>query len=126
MMETFYNVCIYLFMAACLFASMSAAWRQSRDEDRQGQVRKRGIEVEAEILGRYLAGAAQGSPLASSRQVLMTPSDPLELELRYVFDGKEIISRGRVSQATFLRSRGLKTLPVKILPEQPESWAAMV
>lgn len=56
----------------------------------------------------------------------MTPSDPLELELRYLFNRKEIISRGRVSQTTFFRTRGLKTLPVKILPEQPESWAAMV
>lgn len=51
--------------------------------------------------------------------------DPLELELRYVFDGREIVSRGRVSVKTFFHTRGMKTLKIKVSPERPEQWAAL-
>jgi len=49
--------------------------------------------------------------------------DPRELELRYLYDGREIVSRRRVSVETFFRARGMKTLKIKVLPDHPEQWA---
>ena len=51
--------------------------------------------------------------------------DSRELELRYLYDGREIVSRRRVSVETFFRARGMKTLKIKVLPDQPEQWAAV-
>jgi hypothetical protein len=84
-----------------------------------------GIELEAEILARYEAGAFQGSELAKNRQGQMASWDRLELELRYVFAGREIVSRGQVSIETFFHTRGMKTLKIKILPARPEDWVAL-
>jgi hypothetical protein len=55
----------------------------------------------------------------------MASWDPRELELRYVFDGREIVSRGRVSIETFFRTRRMKTLKIKVSPEHPEQWTAL-
>jgi hypothetical protein len=84
-----------------------------------------GVELEAEILARYEMGALQGSELAKARQGQMASWDPLELELRYVSAGREIVSRGRVSTETFFHTRGMKTLKIKILPDRPEDWVAL-
>ena len=84
-----------------------------------------GVELEAEVLARYEAGALQGSELAKARQVYMTAWDPRELELRYTFDGREIVRRNRVSAETFFHTRGMKTLRIKILPDHPEDWVAL-
>ena len=126
MAETIADIFCYLFLAACFVAALSAGWRQLRDEGRRADVSRRGVDLEAEVLGRYEAGEAEGKSLVKGRQVLMAPWDPLELELRYVFDGREIVSRGRVSQKTFFRTRGMRTVPIRVLSERPESWAAMV
>lgn len=93
-------------------------------EDRQGReaIQRGGVELEAEIMGRYEAGALAGSELAKMRQGMMGSEDPLELELRYTFGDREIVSRGRVSTKTYFHARGLKTLKVKVSPEQPEEW----
>jgi len=126
MAEIIANIFWDLFLAVCFVAALSAGWRQLRDESRRTDVSRRGVDLEAEVLGRYEAGEAQGTSLIQGRQVLMAPWDPLELELRYAFDGREIVSRGRVSQKTFFRTRGMKTVPIRVLREKPESWAAMV
>ncbi|HEY4588408.1 MAG TPA: hypothetical protein VIJ02_08450 [Thermoanaerobaculia bacterium] len=126
MAETIANIFWGLFYAACFAAALHVGWLQLRDEGRRTDVSRRGVDLEAEVLGRYEAGEAEGKSLVKGRQVLMAPWDPLELELRYVFDGREIVSRGRVSQKTFFRTRGMKTVPIRVLREKPESWAAMV
>jgi len=82
-----------------------------------------GVELEAEVLGRYEAGAAAGSDDAKRRQPLMSSWDPLELELRYSFDGREIVSRRPVSVETFFHTRGMKMLRIKVRPDRPEDWA---
>jgi len=126
MFEGIGNFLVFAMYAAIGLAVLSVALRESRNRDLQWDVRRRGVEVEAEILGRFEAGAPQGSEMAKARQPMMASWDPLELELRYVFGDREIVSRGRVSVKTFFHSRGMKTLKVKVLPEQPEKWAALV
>ena len=77
------------------------------------------VRLEAEILARYENGALVGSELAKARQTMGSANDPLELEIRYAFDGREIVSRGEVPVDLFFHARGLKTLKIKILPERP-------
>lgn len=87
-----------------------------------------GVELDAEILGRYEAGEIAGSEAAKRRQALVSFWGPLEarleLELRYYFDGQEIVSRREVSVETFFHTRGMTTLRIKIRPEWPEAWVA--
>ena len=78
------------------------------------------------VLGRFEAGALEGSGLAKARQSQMASWDPLELELRYVFQGQEIVSRRRVPVKTFFRTRGMKTVKIKVLPDRPEQWVAII
>ncbi|HEY0513479.1 MAG TPA: hypothetical protein VGH73_16335 [Thermoanaerobaculia bacterium] len=85
-----------------------------------------GVELDAKVLAHYEAGALMGSELAKMRQPLMSSWDPLEIELRYRFGEREIVSRRRVSVETFFRTRGMKVLRIKILPDRPEEWAAVV
>ncbi len=56
---------------------------------------------------------------------MMATWDPLELELRYVFAGREIVSRRRVSVETFFRTRSLKTIEIQVSPRKPEQWIAL-
>ncbi|HEX6899703.1 MAG TPA: hypothetical protein VF789_08320 [Thermoanaerobaculia bacterium] len=121
--EHIFNLLFFAFSAAILIAALAAHYRKSSNLASQDEVAFRGVEVEAEVLGRFLAGAPEGSDLAKRRQVLMTPDDPLELELRYVFDGRAIVSRGEVSTETFFRTRGMKSLKIKVFPSMPERWA---
>ena len=116
------TLAIYLAIAV---ACLAAWWREGRDRRKQQDALRRGVEVEAEILSRFEAGAVQGSELAKARQSLMTSWDPLELELRYVFGGREIVSRGRVPVDIFFRTRQRTTLKVKVNPDQPEIWVAL-
>ena len=125
MAETIFDLLSLGFMAAIFIAVMAVAFRESRNRWLQEDIARRGIEVEAEILARFEMGALEGSELAKARQPLMATWDPLELELRYVFDGREIVSRGRVSVKTFFRVRGMETLKIKISPDQPEQWVAL-
>ena len=120
------NLLTFAVFAVVGIAILMVWFEQDRDQQRQARVRRgSGIELEAEILARYEARALQGSELAKARQVYMTPLDPRELELRYTFDGRDIVSRGRVSAETFFRTRGMKTLKIKILPDRPEDWVAL-
>lgn len=125
MAELIVNLLCATMMIATFIAVLGVAFRESKNQRMQQDVLRRGVELEAEILARFEAGAPQGSDLAKARQPLMAPWDPLELELRYVFDGREIVSRGRVSAKTFFRTRGMKTLKVKVSPDRPEQWAAI-
>lgn len=101
------------------------AQRAGRDRRQREEIYTSGVELEAEILARYEAGALVGSDLWKARQVLMSAEDAHELELRYSCDGREIVSRGRVSSETFFHTRGMKTLKIKVLPDSPEDWAAL-
>ena len=114
-----------LFVAFLAASFIAAALRPDPRPQRHAEVFRWGVEVEAEILGRFEAGAPQGSELAKGRQMMMASWDPLELELRYVFDGREIVSRGQVSTEIFFRTRGLKTLKIQVSPSEPERWAAI-
>jgi hypothetical protein len=86
------------------------------------------VELDAEILGRYEAGEVAGSEAAKRRQAMVGFWGPLEarleLELRYSFAGREIVSRCEVSVETFFHTRGMTTLRIKIRPERPEAWVA--
>lgn len=106
-------------------AVMSANLHEVQIWRKQDEIALRGVEVDAEIVARYEAGALRGSELAKARHSQMASWDPLELELRYVFDGREIVSRGRVSIETYYRTRSSKTLKVKVSPDQPELWTAL-
>ena len=74
---------------------------------------------------RFEAGVQQGARPAGARQWYIASWDPRELELRYVFDGREIVSRGRVPIETFFRTRRMTTLKIKISPQHPEQWTAL-
>jgi hypothetical protein len=120
------NLITLVAYAAIGIALLMVSFEQVRNREKQEKIQRgSGIELEAEILARYEAGALQGSELAKARQVYMAPWDPLELELRYTFDGREIVSRGRVSSETFFHTRGMKALKIKILPASPEEWVAL-
>jgi len=113
-------------MAAAFISLIGVARRDFKYLRVQKDVLRRGVELDAEILSRFEAGALQGSELAKARQPFMASWDPYELELRYVLDGREIVSRGRVSTETFFHTRSMKTLRIKVAPDQPERWAALV
>lgn len=113
------------FIFAIFTAGAGVVSRDSQNWWRQKDILRRGVELEAEILARFEAGAPQGSELAKARQPLMASWDPLELELRYVYNGREIVSRGRVPVEAFLRTRAMKTLRIKVSPDRPEHWAAL-
>lgn len=120
------NLLTFALYAAIGVALLMISFEQARNREKQERIhRGSGTELEAEILARYEAGALQGSELAKARQMYMAPWDPRELELRYTFDGREIVSRGRVSPEIFFHTRGMKVLKIKILPDRPEEWAAL-
>lgn len=115
-----------VFMVAVVIAALRAALADSDARYRRERIALQGVEVEAEILGRFEAGAPKGSKLLMARVPYMASWDPRELELRYVFEGREIVSRGRVSIETFFRTRRMKTLKIKVSREHPEHWAALI
>jgi hypothetical protein len=125
MAETIGDLILWAFMAAVVVSVFGIALRDAKNRRMQEDIVASGVELEAEILARFEAGALKGSELAKARQPLMASWDPYELELRYVFGGREIISRGRVSSETFFRTRPMKTLRIKVSPRQPEKWAAL-
>ncbi len=112
-------------MAAVVVSVLSVTRRGPQNWTMQGDVLLLGIELEAEILARFEAGALQGSELAKARQPLMASWDPFELELRYVLGGQEIISRSQVSREIFFRTRSMKTLRIKVFPDRPKEWATL-
>jgi len=120
--QIFLTLIVY---GAIFIALLGVSFRESQDLQMQTDVARWGVEVEAEILGHFEAGALQGSELWKYRQTAMATWDSLELELRYLFDGREIVSRGRVSTELFFRTRGMKTLKIKVSPERPEQWTAL-
>jgi hypothetical protein len=119
------DLLMWAFMVAVLVSVFILAGRDLQSRQTREDVLRSGVQLEAEILARFEAGATQGSELAKARQPLMAPWDPLELELRYVFNGREIVSRRRVSSETFFHTRSMNTLRIKVLPGQPEEWAAL-
>lgn len=121
-----FDVLAVIFMVAVFIAAMNAALGDADARYRRERIALQGVEVEAEIVGRFEAGAPQGSKLSMARVPYMASWDPRELDLRYVFEGREIVSRGRVSIETFFRTRRMKTLKIKVSPEHPEHWAALV
>ena len=123
--EGIVNVLYLAFFVAILVAVFDATFREASSRSLQEQIARTGVEVEAEILARFEAGAPQGSKLSKARLPYIASWDPRELELRYVFDGREIVSRGRVPIETFFRTRRMKTLKIKVSPEHPEQWAAL-
>ena len=123
--ELIINLIFLAFLIAIFVAGSGVSSRNWQSRRMQEDVLRRGVELEAEILTRFEAGAPQGSELAKARQPLMASWDPLELELRYVFNGREIVSRGQVSVETFFRTRAMKTLKIKVSPDRPELWAAL-
>lgn len=123
--ELIIDLFYFAFLVAIVVALAGVASRNARNRGMQLDVLQRGVEVEAEILARFESGALQGSELAKARQPQMASWDPLELELRYLFDGREIVSRGQVPVEIFFRTRSRKTLKIKVSPEHPEQWAAL-
>jgi hypothetical protein len=120
-----FDYLLFAFMAAVFIAVWGMARRELLSRQVQKDVARKGVEVEAEILARFEAEAPAGSELAKHRQSFMASWDPLELELRYVVDQREIVSRGRVSAETFFHTRGMKTLKIKVDPERPQDWTAL-
>ncbi len=113
------------FAVAVAISLLSVALKALKNRRMQENAILRGVFVEAEILARFEAGALTGSERAKARRPFIAPWDSLELELRYVFDGREIVSRGQVSSEAFRRLRSKKTVAIKIIPERPEEWAAL-
>ncbi len=113
-----------LYVAGAIALSVSAL-KAGRNRRRREETYLGGVELEAEILARYENGALVGSELAKARQTMGSANDPLELELRYAFDGREIVSRGQIPVDIFFRARGMKTLKIKVLPASPEDWVAL-
>ena len=109
----------FALMLAIFLAALASHLRRSGNRRIQEEIARRGVELEAEVLARYEAGELEGSELAKARQSQMASWDPLEMELRYVLDGREIVSRRQVSVETFFRTRGMKTLKVKVAPKRP-------
>lgn len=125
MAETIFNFLLYAFMAAILVAVMSISLRRSAIGQRQEAILRDGVVLEAEILARFEAGELKGSEKAKARQAVWAPWDTNELELRYVFNGNEIVSRGQVSSETYIRTRALSTLKIKVSSDQPEQWVPL-
>jgi hypothetical protein len=118
----------YVIAALCAAGGIAlavCAERADQERRQREETYTRGVELEAEILARYEAGEPPGSELAKLRQTMGSANDPLELELRYVVDGREIVSRGEVPVDIFFRARGMKTLKIKIRPDCPEDWVAL-
>lgn len=103
-------------------AILGIGFAVGEDRMRRQAIERSGVEVEAEVLGRYDAGMPTGEGIPKGPQPLRSAEDPLELELRYTFGGREIVSRGRVSTKAYFHARGVKTLKVKVSPERPEEW----
>lgn len=125
MFEILFNLLCFAFIFAAIAAILQADFRNSHVLLIQKGILRRGTEVEAEILARFEGGAPYGSERAKALQPYLASWDPRELELRYSFDGREIISRGRVTPETFFRTRSMKTLKVKVDPDKPEQWATL-
>jgi len=113
---------LLIFYGAVIVAALWYGVVSTEDRQRRETIQRGGVELEAEILGRYDAGMPAGTALAKTPMPLRGMEDPLELELRYTFGDREIVSRGRVSTKTYFHTRGLKTLTVKVSPERPEEW----
>lgn len=125
MSELILNLLFLVFTAAVFIAALSMAFKNAKSSRMREDILHRGVEIQAEILARFEAGEPEGSEKAKMRLPLLASWDPRELELRDVYDGREIVSRGRVPVETFFRTRALKTLKIKVLPDQPELWAAL-
>ncbi len=125
MAEMIANFLTYAFMAAIVLALIGISVQRTRTSQRQEAILRQGVVLEAEILARFEAGELKGSEKAKARQAVWAPWDTNELELRYVFNGKEIVSRGQVSAETYIRTRALSTLKIKVSPNQPEQWVAL-
>jgi hypothetical protein len=123
--ENVANFLLVAFMAAIVVAALNAFFQDDRAREQREEALRSGVEVEAEVLGRFEAGAPQGSKKAKARLAYMASWDPRELELRYVFEGREIVSRCRVSSETFIHTRGMKRLKIKVSPDRPEQWAVV-
>jgi hypothetical protein len=108
--------------AAMAIAMLGIGFTVGEDRMRRQAIQRGGVEVEAEVLRRYDAGMPSGEGIPKGPQPLRSAEDPLELELRYTFGDREIVSRGRVSTKTYFHARGMKTLKVKVSPERPEEW----
>ena len=108
--------------AAMAVAMLGIGFTVGEDRMRRQAIQRSGVEVDAEVLGRYDAGMPSGEGIPKGPQPLRSAEDPLELELRYTFGGREIVSRGRVSPKAYFHTRGVKTLKVKVSPERPEEW----
>jgi hypothetical protein len=118
------NLLTLAIFAAIFIALMLVSAQDSQIQGMQERAARWGVEVEAEILGHFEAGIPLGK--REGLQPVIASWDPLELELRYIFNGREIISRGRVPIETFFRTRSMKTLKIKVSPDRPEQWAALV
>lgn len=116
------NLLWLAFLVTVIATALYGSLQGSLDPEEEADIARRGAEVEAEILGHFEAGIPLG------KGIRPTPAswDPLELELRYVFNGREIVSRRRVPLAMFFRTRGMKTLKIKVSPDQPKQWVALV
>ena len=126
MLEPIGNFLGWAFFAAIVLSLLIISNRRAKVGLQQEEIlRRNGVELDAEILARYEAGELKGSEKAKARQSVWAPYDTNELELRYTYEGKEIISRGLVSAETYIQTRGLTTLRIKILPEQPEQWVPL-
>jgi hypothetical protein len=112
---------VFIFYGAFVIAALIYGASVAEDRQRREAIRRAGVELEAEILERYDAGVPSREALKSPMP-LRSSEDPLELELRYTFEGREIVSRSRISTKTYFHTRGLKTLKIKVSPEQPEEW----
>ncbi len=115
----------FLFISAVLVGCLRAVSRWLPKVLSPGKTFPRGVEVEAEIVARFEAGAPYGSDLAKARHPMMASWDLLELELRYFFNGREIVSRRSVAIDTFFRTRSVKTLRIVVPPGKPEWWTAL-
>lgn len=125
MLENVGNFLFVAFAAAVVLAVLNASFKDSEAREQREEALRSGVEVEAEVLGRFEMDAPQGSKKAKARLPFMAPWDPRELELRYVFEGREIVSRCRVSDETFIHTRGMKRLKIKVSPSRPEQWAVV-
>ncbi len=124
-METIVNVLSWLFMIGVVIAIFSVGTDEARAFRRQEQVLLHGEEVDAEILGRFEFGEPQGTAEARRRRPYLAPYDPRELELRYLFRGREIVSRCRVPIDTYMATKAMKSVTIRVDPQHPEQWAAL-
>lgn len=124
-MEAIFGLLGWGFMLGIVLALLSIAAQRSKVGLQHDEILRSGVQVEAEILARFEAGELKGSEKAKARQSVWAPWDTNELELRYVYNGKEIVSRGQVSAETYIRTRALSTLKIKVSPDHPELWVPL-